>query len=99
MTRRLTLRREIVNNRLCSCDGFSEVIPVPPGGGRRRRNWWRCTGGGGTGGGGTGGGGGGTGTLLTLYNVSLDTGDFARLALVSNSSSNYLRFGARSDTN
>jgi hypothetical protein len=85
LTRRLTLRREIVNNRLCSCDGIQAEEPeVPPGGG---------TGGGGGGGGGSGGGGGGTGTLITLYNVALNTSSFARLASQSGSSSLYLRFG------
>lgn len=79
MTKRLTLRREVINNRLCSCDGVG-TTPVPPGGG-------------GTGGGGTGGGGGGTGTLITLYNVGLSTTTFARLAKVSGSSNYYLRFG------
>ena len=48
LTKRLTIRREILNNKLCSCDGFSETVPVPPGGGtggggsgsgRRRRHW------------------------------------------------------------
>ncbi len=80
LTKRLTIRREILNNKLCSCDGFTETVPVPPGGG---------TGGGGTG----GGGGGGTGTLLTLYNVALDTSSFARLAKVTGSTTHYLRFG------
>jgi hypothetical protein len=75
MTKRLTIRREIINNQLCSCDGFTETVPVPPGGG--------------TG----GGGGGGTGTLLTLYNVALDTASFARLAKVTGSTTHYLRFG------
>jgi hypothetical protein len=82
MTKRLTLRREVVNNRLCSCDGTQTT--VPPGGG----------GGGGTGGGGTGGGGGGTNTFITLYNVPLDsTASFASLAKVTGSSTFYLRFG------
>jgi hypothetical protein len=75
MTKRLTLRREIINNRLCSCDGVSTDVPVPPGGG------------------GGGSGGGGTGSLITLYNVALNTSGFARLALVANSTTNYLRFG------
>jgi len=75
MTKRLTLRREVVNNRLCSCDGVQPTPTTPPGGG------------------GTGGGGGGTGTLITLYNVALNTASFARLAKVTNSSTNYLRFG------
>jgi hypothetical protein len=75
MTKRLTLRREIINNRLCSCDGVSNDVPVPPGGG------------------GGGSGGGGTGSLITLYNVALNTSGFARLALVADSTTNYLRFG------
>jgi hypothetical protein len=77
MTKRLTIRRELVNNRLCSCDGTQTT--TPPGGG-----------GGGTGG---GGGGGGTNTFITLYNVPLDTTSFASLATVSGSSTHYLRFG------
>jgi hypothetical protein len=76
LTKRLTIRREVINNKLCSCDGVDPTVPVPPGGG--------------TGG---GGGGGGTGTLLTLYNVALNTSGFARLALVAGSTTNYLRFG------
>ena len=81
LTRRITIRREIINNKLCSCDGIQSGEPTtPPGGG---------TGGGGTG----GGGGGGTGTLLTLYNVALNTASFARLAEVTGSTTHYLRFG------
>jgi hypothetical protein len=81
MTKRLTIRREVINNKLCSCDGIQSEDPTtPPGGG---------TGGGGTG----GGGGGGTGTLLTLYNVALNTASFARLAKVTGSTTLYLRFG------
>jgi hypothetical protein len=77
LTKRLTIRREVVNNRLCSCDGVSPDVPVPPGGG--------------TGGG--GGGGGGSGSLITLYNVALNTSSFIRLAKVTGSATNYLRFG------
>ena len=39
------------------------------------------------------GGGGGTGTLLTLYNVALNTTSFARLAKSTGSTIHYLRFG------
>jgi hypothetical protein len=77
LTKRLTIRREVINNKLCSCDGVSTDVPVPPGGG----------------GSGGGGGGGGSASLITLYNVALNTSGFARLALVSGSTTNYLRFG------
>jgi hypothetical protein len=78
LTRRLTLRREVINNRMCSCDGIQQpddnpVPPDPPPGG--------------------GGGGGGTGTLSQMYNVALNTSGFATLSTVSGSSSHYLRFG------
>lgn len=56
--KRLTLRREIVNSSLCSCDGIPTSITEPP------------TGGGGSG----GGGGGGSNTLVTIYNVAPGTG-------------------------
>jgi hypothetical protein len=87
LTRRLTIRREIVNNRLCSCDGISPDIPVPPGGGGGGGE------GGGEGGGGGGGGGGGSATFITLYSLAVNTSSFARLATVSGSSTVYLRFG------
>jgi hypothetical protein len=75
LSKRLTIRREILNNRLCSCDGIQGEEPTtPPGGG-------------------TGGGGGGTGTLITLYNVALNTSSFARLASETGSTNHYLRFG------
>jgi hypothetical protein len=77
VTKRLTIRREILNNRFCSCDGQVGGTGPPPD----------------PGGGGGGGGGGGTGTLLTLFNHTLSTTGFARLAKVSNSSGFYLRFG------
>ena len=96
LTRRLTIRREVVNNRLCSCDGIlPDIIVVPPGGGGGGGDEGGEEGEGGTGGGGgdTGGGGGGSATFITLYNVPVDTSTFARLATVSGSSSNYLRFG------
>lgn len=30
LSRRLTLRREIISNKLCSCDGVNPDVPVPP---------------------------------------------------------------------
>jgi hypothetical protein len=91
LTKRLTIRREIINTSLCSCDGIPTDIvtppPNPPG------DPEDPGGGGGTPGGGGNPGGGGSNTLLTIYNVPLDTGSFAKLSSVDDSDDYYLRFG------
>ena len=87
LTKRLTIRREIINSSLCSCDGIptGNVTPPPnpPGGGG---------GGNPPPGGGGSGGGGGSNTLPTIYNV-LKTDSFVKLASVDGSDDYYLRYG------
>lgn len=82
MVKRFTMRREVVNNTQCRCDG---ILPTPdpeePGGG------------GGTGGGGTTPPTEPGGTFSTIYNVPLSTAGFGRLATVSGNTGYYLRFG------
>lgn len=86
LTKRLTIRREVVNSITCSCDGIQPPPVEPPPGGDP---------GGGTDppGGGDPGGGGGSGTLTQIYNVPVNQTGFGRLAKVANSTSYYLRYG------
>lgn len=82
--KRLTIKREIINNAFCQCDGIPDT--GSPGGG------------GGGGGSGGGGGGGGTGSLRTIYNVSTSGAGYAKLASVSkNRDEFYLRYGQIAD--
>ena len=91
--KRLTIKREILSNAFCQCEGVPDT--GPPGGGGSGGGGG--TGGGGGGGGGTGGGGGGGGSggsLQTIYNVSPSGAGYAKLASVSSNRDDfYLRFG------
>lgn len=89
--KRLTIKREVLNNAFCQCDGVPDG--GAPGGGGDPGGGGTGGGGGGTGGG--GGGGGAGGSLRTIYNVTRTSSTgFSRMASVSSNRGDYfLRYG------